>query len=117
MLSTIKLVISMPYFPCSAGLIIGDNASPSSEYLIATSSAGTFELASASLKIDTIRERMASENSSILKKLPPEGGRLRARLKVAPAPPASGSFFIGGTRGPASPTCSAGSKQPSDPTC
>src|SRR5262249_58507668 len=58
-----------------------------------------------------------SERSQRLKKRPPEGGRLRARLKVAPAPPASGSFFIRGTRGPASPTCSAGSKQPSDPTC
>ena len=39
-----------------------------------------------------------------------KGGRLRARLKVAAAPPASGSFFIGGTRGPASPTCSVSSK-------
>ncbi len=50
-----------------------------------------------------------------LKKLPPEGGRLRARLKVATAPPASGSFFIGGTCGPASPTCSVSSKPPVRP--
>ena len=45
----------------------------------------------------------------LLNKLPPEGGRLRARLKVADAPPPRESLFIGGTCGPASPTCSAGS--------
>ena len=62
--SRMKLGISMPYFSLSTGLISGSNASPSSVYRMATSSAGTLLLASASLKTLTMRERIASANSS-----------------------------------------------------
>ena len=62
--STTKVANSMPYFAVVTGLISGSSAPPSSLYCVATSSTGIFACASASLKSDTIRERMVSANSS-----------------------------------------------------
>ena len=45
-------------------LFSGNNASPSSDYRVATSSTGTFASANASLNTLTSRERMTSANSS-----------------------------------------------------
>ena len=60
MFSTMKLVISIPYFAVVCGLMSGNNASPNSLYRDATSSTGTFADASASVNTLTMRERMVS---------------------------------------------------------